>query len=79
MLELGMVRFVKNQEIDLIHRDERVCEALVKYLCSTNDDLVLLEVVCPDILSPQVGSHGATESRDFMVQIAFQDCELLED
>ena len=67
MLELGMVRLVKNQEVYLVHGDKRVGKALMQYLCRADDDLVLLEMVEPDVFGPEVGSHGTAESCNFMV------------
>ena len=79
MLKLGVVRFVKDQEVDLIHSDETVSKALVEHLRRTDDDLVLLEMICPDVLVPEVCLHGATEPCDFVVQVTFQNGELLKD
>jgi len=78
MLELSMVRLVKYQEIDLVHGNEGMSETLVQYFCGTDNDPVLFEMLEPDVFGPEISSHGAAESCDFMIEVAFKDSKLLK-
>jgi len=52
MFQLGMVGLVEDQQIDLIHCDEGMGEALVKHFSSANDDHVFRKVFEPHIFRP---------------------------
>lgn len=73
-----MVCFIKDEKIDIIDRYKGVHQALIEYLCRAHNDLVLSEMFCPDFFRPEIAAHFSTETFNFLIQIAFEYCELLE-
>jgi len=73
-----MMCFVEYKEIDLVDGDERMQETVVQYLCSENNGHVVVEMLVPDRLGPQVTVHLSTETINLVVQITLQDSKLLE-
>lgn len=61
MVLLRMMSLVKYQQVNLVHSNESIEQALVQYLRSANNDHVLLKVILPRLLVPQVRTHGAVE------------------
>jgi len=73
------VSFVKNQKIDLIHRDERVVKTLTKNFSSADNDHVFREVLLPKLLAPQITAHISTEHVHWLIEVRFEDSMLLKD
>lgn len=78
MVLLRMVSLVKDQQVDLIHPNKCVEQALVQYLCRADNSHVLLEVVLPRLLAPEVCAHGTVEVSHALIQVVAQDSRLLE-
>lgn len=71
--------FVEDEEIDLIHGDERVHQALIENFCRTNNDHVLVEDFPPSLFRPKVAAHFSAKSFNLLIQIALEHRKLLED
>lgn len=77
MILFGVMSFVENKQIDLIHSHVRVQETLVQYLCCANYHHVRLEILVPGLFAPKVCSHGAKELGDILVDVVAQNSSLL--
>lgn len=77
MVLLGVVRFVKDEQVDLVNGNEGMRQAMVQNGCSTNDHLIILEVFIPGLSCPQIGVHLARESIRRLVQVGFEYTMLL--
>ena len=53
-------------------------QALIKYLRCADDDHVLIKMVSPGGFRPKITSHVTTEVSNILVQVAFENRELLE-
>lgn len=62
-----MMCLVKDKKINLIHRDERMHEALMQYFCSTNNDHVVSKDLVPCFFHPEIATHFTTEAFDLLV------------
>lgn len=69
MILLGMVSLVEYQEVDVFHFQVGVEQTLIQDLRRAHYNHVLLEVLVPGLLGPQVGSHGAKELGNILIQI----------
>ena len=78
MVFLGVVRLVKDEEIDLSHCYVAAREALQQDISCTHDYPVLGEVLSPDNLVVLVGVHRTAETCNFVVEVRFEDGVLLE-
>lgn len=78
MTFLGMMSLVENEQVDLLHLDERMHEALSEDLGGADNDHVLIEMLCPYLLRPEVAAHGTTEALHFLVEVSFEYGELLK-
>lgn len=78
MVLLGVMRLVENQEVDLAHLHKRIEESLVQNLCCAHDDHVLAELISPNLLIPEIRSHGTEDVCHVLIQIVTQDSRLLE-
>lgn len=54
-------------------------QALAEYLCCTYNDLVFRKVLSPSLFYPEVTAHLSAEAFNLLIQIALEDCKLLED
>ena len=79
MILLGMMRFVEDQEVDLVKRDEGMHETLIQNLGGADYHHVIFEKLFPNRFGPKITPHFATKALDLLVQIAFQDRKLLKD
>ena len=62
-----MVRFVEDQEIDLVDGDKSMHETLIQNLCRADDDHILLEMLLPNAFMPKIATHVSTEAFDLLV------------
>lgn len=69
MVLLCVVRFVEDQEIDLVDGDKCMHETLIQNLCCAANDHILLEMLFPDASMPKIATHISTEPFDLLVQI----------
>lgn len=74
-----MVRLVEDEEIDLIHRNEGMHQALIEDLGCTDNDHIFCEHFPPSPLCPKIAAHLTTEALDLLVEITFKYSKLLED
>ena len=79
MILLGMMRFVKDQEVDLVERDEGMHETLIQNLGGADYHHVIFEKLLPNRFRPKITSHFAAKALDLLVQITLQDRKLLKD
>lgn len=77
MVLLCVMRLIKNEERNFLHRDERMRHALVKNCWGANDDLILILDSVPRGLIPQILFRRAMKHDDFLVDVALQDTGLL--
>jgi len=66
---LCVMRFVENQEIDLVDGDKSMHETLIQNFCCADNDHVLLKMLCPDASMPKIATHVSTEAFDLLVEI----------
>ena len=74
-----MMGLVKDKKVYLINRNERMRQALMEYLSCTNNDHVFLEDLPPSLFGPKIAAHLTTEAINFLIEIALEHRELLED
>lgn len=77
MTFLGVMSFVKDQEIDLTHLHEAIKQALVENFSSADNDHIFSKIVIPDCLVPEVRPHGSENVCHILVQVVLQYSRLL--
>lgn len=77
MILFGVMCFIENQQVYLIHPHIRVKETLVQDLRRAYYHHVGVEMVVPGLLAPQVCSHGTEKLPDILVDIVAQNGSLL--
>jgi len=73
-----MVSFIEYQQVDLIHLNERMHEALKEDFCGAHEHHVFCEMLFPHRLRPQIGTHCTAEALNLLVEVTFENRELLE-
>lgn len=63
----GMVGFIKDKQVDLLHSDMTVHQAMIQDISRTDDHHVILEMLCPSLLAPKVDPHCTEEVSNFLV------------
>jgi hypothetical protein len=64
MFFLCMMRFIKDDEIDVFHLDESRIETVIQYSCCTNNDVMGAEQVGPFLSPPRVQRSAMHQSWD---------------
>lgn len=59
MVLLRMVRFIKDEEVDLFHLDVCIKQALMKNFCSANNHHVLFQKLIPSLSAPKVSTQSS--------------------
>ena len=76
---LGVMSFIKDEQIDVFHFDESMHQALVQNVRGTDNRHVCREVLLPDFFTPKFAAHLSAEAIDLLIEIAFKNSILLED
>lgn len=72
MTLLGVMSFVKDQEVDLAHLHEAIEQALFENISCADNDHILCKVVIPDRLVPEVWAHRTENVCHVLVQVILQ-------
>ena len=67
MILLGMMRFVEDQEVDLVERDKGMHETLIQNLGGADYHHIIFEKPLPDRFGPKITSHFPTEALNLLV------------
>jgi len=66
---LRVVRFVEDQEIDLVNGYESMHETLIQNFCCADNDHILRKMFFPNASMPKVATHVSTEALDPLVEV----------